>query len=168
MEYCGLKSSSVRAATMKKSGKARKSHSRRRCFGVADAGQNSSDCMRSPATRRCVVNYADNTKAEARRAKSRGRRVSPAQYIQTRALKGGAPEYCGVSSHNVKAATLKKSGKARKSHSRRRCSGTHDASRNSSDCMVSPSSQRCVLNYADNAKAEARRIKARSRRASRK
>ena len=84
MEYCGLKSSSVRAATMKKSGKARKSHSRRRCFGVADAGQNSSDCMRSPATRRCVVNYADNTKAEARRARSRSRRAA------SRGKKGGA------------------------------------------------------------------------------
>ena len=95
MEYCGFRTSQVKASS--RGGRSRKgneqkpkkAHSRRSCYKTADAGLNDAVNCRISDNNRCVVMAKNNAKADARRSRSRSR---SAARRAARRQAGGRPE----------------------------------------------------------------------------
>jgi len=72
MDYCGLKSINVRASSRggrSRKGnpqKAKKAHSRRKCYKTSDASQNSAECTLGQS-KRCVLLHRVATKSRSKR-----------------------------------------------------------------------------------------------------
>ena len=76
MEYCGFRTSNVKASRKGSDNKSRKSHSRRNCYKTRDAGLNDSEHCRVSDNDRCVVQSKDNSRADELRAVARSRSSS--------------------------------------------------------------------------------------------
>jgi hypothetical protein len=80
MEYCGIKTSNVRASTRSgrsktgKETKPRRSHSRRRCYKTDDKSLNTSECMIGTSSR-CVIRGKNPEVLERRRSMNRSKYV---------------------------------------------------------------------------------------------
>ena len=95
MEYCGFRTSNVKASS--KPGRSRRgnetkprsSHSRRGCYKTSDAGLNDVEHCRVSDTDRCVVQSKNNTRADELRAVARSR--SSSRRAERRAYLGYLP-----------------------------------------------------------------------------